>query len=50
MMVTGKEKTETFKEKAVKLAICFFGLQVSYLTWGVMQETVSTTVCEFKQS
>lgn len=28
---------------AVKLAICFVGLQVSYLTWGVMQEKIMTT-------
>uniref|UniRef100_A0A7S2HMN6 Sugar phosphate transporter domain-containing protein n=1 Tax=Octactis speculum TaxID=3111310 RepID=A0A7S2HMN6_9STRA len=28
---------------ALRLIICFIGLQVSYLTWGLMQETVVTT-------
>mmetsp|Transcript_101677 Transcript_101677/g.291404 ORF Transcript_101677/g.291404 Transcript_101677/m.291404 type:complete len:335 (+) Transcript_101677:146-1150(+) len=41
-MVKDKE-SETFKEKAIKLGVCFVGLQVSYITWGVMQETVTTT-------
>jgi adenosine 3'-phospho 5'-phosphosulfate transporter B2 len=26
-----------------KLAFCFLGLQISYLTWGVMQERIMTT-------
>lgn len=34
---------ESYQAKATKLAVCFVGLQVSYLTWGVMQETVVTT-------
>jgi len=29
---------------AVKFAFCFFGLQVSYLIWGYMQEVIMTTV------
>lgn len=30
----------------LKLVICFAGLQVSYLTWGVMQEKIMTTQYE----
>ena len=33
----------TEKTEAMKLLICFLGLQVSYLTWGVMQERIMTT-------
>lgn len=32
----------TNKANAVKLAVCTVGLQVSYLTWGVLQEKVMT--------
>merc|ERR1719424_922477 len=30
-------------ENAVRLIVCFFGLQGSYLTWGIMQEKIMTT-------
>ncbi|KAL3874713.1 hypothetical protein ACJMK2_037688 [Sinanodonta woodiana] len=32
----------TFRKKAALLMFCFFGLQGSYLTWGVLQERVMT--------
>ncbi|KAG7204185.1 hypothetical protein KM043_002022 [Ampulex compressa] len=32
----------TFTEDALLLAYCFFGLQVSYLTWGYLQEKIMT--------
>lgn len=35
-----------FSTQAMKLAFCFAGLQVSYLTWGYMQELIMTTVFE----
>jgi len=31
------------KSQAMKLGICFIGLQVSYITWGIMQEKIMTT-------
>mmetsp|Transcript_56570 Transcript_56570/g.111757 ORF Transcript_56570/g.111757 Transcript_56570/m.111757 type:complete len:373 (-) Transcript_56570:438-1556(-) len=34
------------KSQAMKMAFCFIGLQVSYLTWGVMQERIMTTKME----
>jgi solute carrier family 35 (adenosine 3'-phospho 5'-phosphosulfate transporter), member B2 len=30
----------------MKLVFCFIGLQISYLTWGVMQERIMTTKME----
>ena len=30
------------RDKAKKLLLCFVGLQVSYLTWGVLQEKIMT--------
>ena len=30
------------RDKAKKLIACFVGLQVSYLTWGVLQEKIMT--------
>jgi adenosine 3'-phospho 5'-phosphosulfate transporter B2 len=32
-----------FFKSAIKLAFCFCGLQLSYLTWGYMQELIMTT-------
>mmetsp|Transcript_23781 Transcript_23781/g.53674 ORF Transcript_23781/g.53674 Transcript_23781/m.53674 type:complete len:373 (+) Transcript_23781:162-1280(+) len=34
------------KSQAARMAFCFVGLQVSYLTWGVMQERIMTTKME----
>jgi solute carrier family 35 (adenosine 3'-phospho 5'-phosphosulfate transporter), member B2 len=39
-------KNPEFFAQAGKFAICFFGLQVSYLTWGYMQELIMTTPFE----
>ncbi|XP_022660492.1 adenosine 3'-phospho 5'-phosphosulfate transporter 1-like [Varroa destructor] len=36
------EKQRTFIGKAFVLSFCFIGLQVSYLTWGVLQEKIMT--------
>ena len=33
----------SFFEQAVQLGVCALGIQVSYLCWGVMQETIMTT-------
>jgi len=35
---------EDFTKTASKFLLCFIGLQVSYLTWGYMQELIMTTV------
>ena len=35
-----------FFKQAFKLAMCFIGLQLSYLTWGYMQELIMTTEFE----
>jgi solute carrier family 35 (adenosine 3'-phospho 5'-phosphosulfate transporter), member B2 len=35
-----------FFKQTFKLALCFLGLQVSYLTWGYMQELIMTKVFE----
>ena len=32
-----------FFKQAFKFSMCFIGLQVSYLTWGYMQELIMTT-------
>lgn len=32
-----------FFKQAFKLAFCFFGLQISYLSWGYLQELIMTT-------
>lgn len=34
----------TFFQDSLLLAHCFFGLQVSYLTWGYLQEKIMTQV------
>jgi len=36
------EKEETFSKRATKLLFCVAGLQVSYLTWGILQERIMT--------
>eukprot|EP00532_Pseudo-nitzschia_australis_P004418 CAMPEP_0168182588 /NCGR_PEP_ID=MMETSP0139_2-20121125/11974_1 /TAXON_ID=44445 /ORGANISM="Pseudo-nitzschia australis, Strain 10249 10 AB" /LENGTH=376 /DNA_ID=CAMNT_0008103529 /DNA_START=393 /DNA_END=1523 /DNA_ORIENTATION=- len=38
--------TTDSQQQAFKFAICFFGLQASYLTWGYMQELIMTTIFE----
>ena len=35
-------KPKNERDKAKKLLLCFVGLQVSYLTWGVLQEKIMT--------
>ena len=37
-----KPEEETMKSKAMKLVGCTIGLQVSYLTWGLLQERIMT--------
>lgn len=38
-----KDKEEdSFTKKAIKLVCCTLGLQISYLTWGVLQERIMT--------
>ena len=37
-----EESTNTFAQNAAVLAMCAVGLQVSYLTWGVLQERLIT--------
>eukprot|EP00937_MAST-01D_sp_MAST-1D-sp2_P007349 g7349.t1 len=39
----GAPKEESFHSKAIRLVACFFGLQISFVTWGVMQESLMTT-------
>lgn len=34
----------TFTQDALLLLYCFFGLQISYLTWGYLQEKIMTQV------
>lgn len=34
----------TFTQDALLLMYCFFGLQISYLTWGYLQEKIMTQV------
>ncbi|XP_050715601.1 adenosine 3'-phospho 5'-phosphosulfate transporter 1-like isoform X2 [Eriocheir sinensis] len=33
---------KSFSSKCLQLSFCFLGLQVSYLTWGVLQEKIMT--------
>jgi adenosine 3'-phospho 5'-phosphosulfate transporter B2 len=35
--------TPDARSQGIKLVFCFVGLQISYLTWGVMQERIMTT-------
>ena len=37
-----RQEEETFQSKGIKLAMCFVGLQGSYVTWGFIQEKVMT--------
>mmetsp|Transcript_36058 Transcript_36058/g.52849 ORF Transcript_36058/g.52849 Transcript_36058/m.52849 type:complete len:407 (-) Transcript_36058:240-1460(-) len=43
-----KDANEDFFITALKFLFCFCGLQLSYLTWGYMQELIMTT--EFKKT
>ena len=44
--VDAEEQEPTWKQTVTTFMFCFCGLQVSYLTWGVMQELIMTTVFE----
>lgn len=37
-----KSDIKSFRQETVSLLICFFGLQGSYLTWGIIQEKIMT--------
>ncbi|KAF2368552.1 UAA transporter [Trinorchestia longiramus] len=37
-----KPSSQTNMRKGLKLLFCVFGLQISYLTWGVLQEKIMT--------
>lgn len=41
--VTVKDKSALDLSRNVKLVLCFLGLQLSFVTWGVVQEQVMTT-------
>jgi adenosine 3'-phospho 5'-phosphosulfate transporter B2 len=41
-MATDTDKASTFRADAIALAGAFIGLQVSYLSWGLMQEYIMT--------
>ena len=38
------KKESTMSSSLIQLSVCFFGLQFSYLTWGVLQEKIMTKV------
>jgi len=38
-----KEESTDFHQQILKFLFCFVGLQVSYLTWGYMQELIMTS-------
>lgn len=38
-----KHESESRLRKTSLLLFCFFGLQFSYLTWGILQEKIMTT-------
>merc|ERR1719148_557443 len=40
------EENPEFWAQGGKFLFCFFGLQISYLTWGFMQELIMTSVFE----
>lgn len=42
----GADANADFFAQAARFAFCFAGLQVSYLTWGYMQELIMTTTFE----
>jgi len=46
--VVFEEKTDNsnFQGQVLKFLFCFIGLQISYLTWGFMQELIMTTTFE----
>ncbi|UYV82994.1 SARDH [Cordylochernes scorpioides] len=39
---SSKNTEQSFHQDAVHLLLCFLGLQVTYLTWGVIQEKIMT--------
>lgn len=39
----GRQQPSDFAKTAARFLFCFTGLQVSYLTWGYMQELIMTT-------
>ena len=41
---SSSHKQRTFFQDAMLLAHCFLGLQVSFLTWGYLQEKIMTQV------
>ena len=41
--VSIKDKAVLEASRSVKLVLCFLGLQLSFVTWGVVQEQVMTT-------
>lgn len=41
---TSTHVQRTFTQDALLLIYCFFGLQISYLTWGYLQEKIMTQV------
>ena len=42
---TAARKPErTFTQEAILLSFCFGGIQIFYLTWGVLQEKIMTKV------
>ena len=43
--VSKTHKEGSFWANCGKLIFCFTGLQISYLTWGVLQEKIMTKVC-----
>lgn len=42
MMMSGEEVREKWIKDLLRLVFCFVGLQVSYLTWGLLQEKIMT--------
>lgn len=43
---TSSSQPNEFYYQALRFGFCFIGLQVSYLTWGYMQELIMTTTFE----
>lgn len=41
---TSTHVQRTFTQDALLLLYCFLGLQISYLTWGYLQEKIMTQV------
>jgi len=45
-----KHEDSNFNQQVIKFLFCFCGLQVSYLTWGYMQELIMTSKFEATKS